>query len=247
MKILIVDDEQPARRKLRAFLRRESARYRLFEAKNGTEAVAIIREQQPELVFLDIHMPGMSGFEVIETIGVDSMPAVVFVTAYDQHAIAAFEVQAIDYLLKPFDRRRFLKSFRRAQQQIALHRENRSVLENLVRELQRELHYVQRILVSSGARHVFVKVNDIAFISAAEKYVELHTEQGTFLVRETMRGLEQRLDPSKFARIHRSHIVNIECIKEMQPWSHGDYVALLTDGTRLPISRRYRDRLFGKI
>ena len=199
MNILIVDDEQPARKKIRAFLKEEAGIDAVFEAANGIEAVKCIREKKPDVVLLDIQMPGMTGIEVIATIGAENMPAVIFVTAYDQYALAAFEVQAVDYLLKPFDQDRFHKSFRRAVEPMRLKSENAHVLQRMLAEINKEQKYLQRILVNSGARYFFVKTGDLQFVSAEEKYVKLHTEKGGYLLRETMKEMEQRLDPSRFS------------------------------------------------
>jgi len=246
IKILIVDDEAPARKKIRSYLKNEKAIASIEEAENGIEAVQKINGQKPDLVFLDIQMPGMTGFEVIETIGIDDMPVVVFVTAYDQYAIDAFEVQAIDYLLKPFDQDRFQKSFNRALEQIELKKNNVAILKNLLNEIDKGRTYLDRIMVNEGSRYFFAPTNKIMYISAEEKYVNLHTEKDRYLIRETMSNLERQLDPNKFKRIHRSYIVNIDFIKEMQPWSHGDYVVILKNGTKLTLSRRFRDQLFGR-
>jgi two-component system LytT family response regulator len=246
IKILIVDDEQPARKKVRSFLKEQAGIDSIIEAENGIEAVEKIQQHKPDLVLLDIQMPDMTGFEVIETIGIENMPVVVFVTAYDQYAIDAFEVQAIDYLLKPFDQERFQKSFNRALEQIELKKNNVAILKNLLKEIKSEKKYLDRIMVNIGHRFFYVRTRDIIYISAEEKYVNVHTEKDRYLIRETMNNLEQQLDPFKFKRIHRSYIVNIDFIKEMQPWSHGDYVVILKNGTKLTMSRRFRDRLFGR-
>lgn len=245
MKILIVDDEQPARKKLRTFLEKEKGVALILEAGNGVEAARLISEDKPDLAFLDIQMPGMNGFEMIAAVGVENMPAVIFVTAYDQYALAAFEVQAIDYLLKPFDHARFKKSFQRAVKRLEAKPENMVLLQRLLAEISAERTFLQRLMVSVGARFFFIKTSEILFISAEEKYVSLHTEKGAYLMRETMTGLEARLDPSKFARIHRSYLVNVDFIKELQSESHGDYLARLKNGVELPVSRRYRERLMG--
>ncbi len=246
MKILIVDDEQPARKKIRAFLKEETGIAAIFEATNGVEAAKFIREIEPDVVLLDIQMPGMTGIEVIEAIGAENMPAVIFVTAYDQYALAAFEVHAVDYLLKPFDQDRFHKSFRHAVEQVHQKSEHTIILQRLLAEINKEQKYLHRILVNSGTRYFFVKIGDLQFISAEEKYVKLHTEKGGYLLRETMNEMEQRLDPTKFARIHRSHLVNVDYIQEIQPGSHGDCLAILKNGVKLTVSRRYRERLLGR-
>ena len=244
--VLIVDDEQPARRKLRSYLKKEAGIDAIFEAENGIDAVSRIRKSHPDLVFLDIQMPGLNGFEVIEKVGIESMPAVIFVTAYDEYALDAFEVQAVDYLLKPFDEERFRKSFSRAKAQIQTGSQNAAFFKNLLSEVYKEKKYLHRIMVKKGSRYLFVNTSEISYISAYEKYINLHTREGTHLVRDTMNRMESRLDPDDFARIHRSSIVNLNYVKELQPWSHGDCIVILKDGTRLNLSRRYRDKLLGK-
>ena len=244
VKILIVDDEQPARRKIRSFLKKQHVSTDVLEAVNGVEAVTLIFSEKPQIVFLDIQMPGMNGFEVIEKVGVTEMPPVVFVTAFDQFALDAFEVQAVDYLLKPFDLARFTTSFNRVLQQLEVKEHNASLLRNVLTEIHKQKDFVERILVSVGCRYYFVNTADILYISAEEKYVNLHTENTTHLIRNTMSGMEDILNPAHFKRIHRSFIVNLDYIKELQPWGHGDYVVILKNETKLTLSRRYRDRLF---
>jgi two-component system LytT family response regulator len=246
LKILLVDDERPARNKLRKYLESESGNPTLLEARDGPEAVSKIKKYQLDLVFLDIQMPGMNGFEVIEKIGVENMPLVVFVTAFDQYAIDAFEVQAVDYLLKPFDEERFQKSFLRALKRIESNQPNENLLQNLLNEIKKEKKFVKRILVNEGQRYFYVPCNKIVFISVEEKYLTLHTEKEKYLIRETLQNMAQQLDPSRFKRIHRSFMINLDYLQEMQPWSHGDYVVLLKTGHKLTLSRRYRDNLFGK-
>ena len=244
---LIVDDEKPARKKVRAFLEAEELVSVILEAENGISAVQLIQEKNPDLVFLDIQMPGMTGFEVIDAIGIDKMPALVFVTAYDQFALNAFEVQAVDYLLKPFDEERFKKSFQRVFNQIQKSEDHSTTLTGLIQQINKEKKYSHRILVSEGVKYFFIKIDDILYVSAEEKYIKLHTEKGNYLKRDTMNKMEKRIDPVKFARIHRSTIVNIDHIKELQSWSHGDYIAILKNGEKLNVSRRYRENLFGKV
>jgi len=246
LRVLVVDDEQPARRKLRNFLKDEGCVAAVLEAADGLEAVKQIRAEKPDLVFLDVQMPGRDGFEVIETVGTDHMPAVVFVTAYDQYALQAFEVEAMDYLLKPFDQARFRKSFEKAVKKIQLKNDNALALKNIVEEIQKQKKYLQRIMVNRGPHYYFIKTADIVLISAAEKYVEVKTEKASYLVRETMNRMEELLDPSHFVRIHRSAIINVDELAEIQPWSHGDSLVLLKNGSQLTLSRRFRGRLFLK-
>lgn len=246
MKVLVVDDEQPARKKIISFLREEKDIEQILEAGNGIEAIKTIKSENPDMVFLDIQMPGLNGFAVIEELGAENMPPVIFVTAYDQYAINAFEVNAVDYLLKPFDKERFSKSFNRITDEVKFKKRKTNDLKMILSELKKEKKFLERFLVSVGSKYFFVAVREIIFISSAEKYVELHTVKGKYLLRDTMNNVEESLDPKKFARIHRSYIVSIDQVQEMQPWSHGDYIALLKNGEKLNVSRRYRENLFGK-
>ena len=245
MKILVVDDESPARKKIRQFLKDEGIDP-VLEAEDGVEAVKRIEEEKPDLVFLDIQMPLMTGFEVIRAVGVENMPAVVFVTAYDKYALEAFEVEAVDYLMKPFDQDRFKRSFDRAAERIRLEREQKESYQKVLDQMRKREGFLQRIMVKQGPRFFYVKTDEIMYISAEQKYMELHTEKKTFLIRETMNSIEESLDPGKFARIHRSTLLNVEYMQEIQPWFHGDCTVILKTGEKLTLSRRYRDRLIKK-
>jgi len=245
MKILVVDDESPARKKIRQFLKDEGIDS-VLEAEDGVEAVKRVEEEKPDLVFLDIQMPLMTGFEVIRAVGVENMPAVVFVTAYDKYALEAFEVEAVDYLMKPFDQDRFKRSFDRAAERIRLEREQKESYQKVLDQMRKREGFLQRIMVKQGPRFFYVKTDEIMYISAEQKYMELHTEKKTFLIRETMNSIEQSLDPAKFARIHRSTLLNVEYMQEIQPWFHGDCTVILKTGEKLTLSRRYRDRLIKK-
>ena len=246
LKILIADDEKPARKKIISFLQSTNENFELIESVNGIETAEKIMNVKPHLVFLDIQMPGMTGFEVIEQIGYENMPAIVFVTAYDQFAIDAFEVNAVDYLLKPFDKGRFLKAFEKAKEHIDLIDKKNEDVKNLLSEIKKDKRPLERIMVNIGSKYFFVNVADILFINSDEKYVELNTEKGKHLLRQTMTKMEEELDEKKFARIHRSYIVNIDYIKEIQPWSHGDYIVIMKNGEKISMSRRYKDNLFDK-
>ena len=241
--ILIVDDEAPARKKLRKFLS-EERNITILEASDGQEAIEKIEQEKPDLVFLDIQMPKITGFEVIDAVGIDNMPALVFVTAYEQYAIDAFEVHALDYLLKPFDEQRFIKTYQRALDQIAAHHPQTAAVASVVTEIRKHEGNLQRILVKEASRYLFVKTADVMYFSSDEKYVELHTaNKKKYLIRDTVVNLEQRLDTAKFVRIHRTTILNLDFLHEIQPYSHGDCIAVLNNGEQLTISRRYRDRL----
>jgi two-component system LytT family response regulator len=246
IRALIVDDEPLARERMRNMLGPETDVDVVGEASDGLEAVDAILEQSPDLVFLDVQMPKLDGFEVIQTVGAERMPSVVFVTAYDQHALRAFEVQAIDYLLKPFDRDRFQGALKRVRRQLDSADTgdlNRRLIA-LVRDLKGDRPVrSDRLVVKSGGRLFFLRAEEIDWIEAAGNYVRLHVGSEAHLLRETMNSIESRMNPETFFRIHRSHIVNIERIKELQPWFNGEYVVVLRNGTKLTLSRGYRERL----
>jgi two-component system LytT family response regulator len=216
------------------------------EAADGAEAVDAIRRLEPDLVFLDIQMPAMTGFEVIEEIGAERMPAVIFVTAYDEYAINAFDVQAIDYLLKPFDDDRFRRAFERAVASLTGGGGGRDRIERLLGAVRPAPSWLKRVVVREADRVLLVDVGEIFRVSAEGNYVRIHTPGRSHLIRETMSRMESRLDPERFARIHRSDIVRIDAIREMKPWFHGDYLVTLEDGSQLRLSRRYQERLLGE-
>lgn len=242
---LIVDDEPLARERIRALLEPERDVEITAECASGLEAVAAIESLAPDLVFLDVQMPEMDGFGVIETIGASKMPTIIFVTAYDRYALRAFEVNALDYLLKPFDRERFEAALGRARAQIENERSgvlNQRLLA-LLKDIRPEARSLDRLVIKSGGRVFFLKSEEIDWIEASGNYVRLHVGAQSHLLRETMSGMEAKLDGDRFLRIHRSVIVNIERIKELHPLFHGEYTVLLRDGTELTLSRGYRDRL----
>jgi len=241
--VRIVDYEKGARLKLATFLKEVKGISSIKEAENGIDAVKKITNNSFDLVFLDIQMPGMTGFEVIETIGTDKMPAIIFVTAYDQYAVNAFEVQALDYLLKPYDFDRFKTSFNRAIDRINSRQSENIAVTKLIELIKKDKKFLSRIMVKEGQSYIFIKTSDLIYLKADEKYIELHTLNNKHLIRETMNKIEQSLDPSVFVRIHRSYIVNIDFIKEIQPWSHGDGIIILKNRTELSLSRRYKDKL----
>lgn len=243
VRIVIVDDEAPARRRLRAHLTAEPEVEIVAEAGSGPEAVAVIAAERPDLVLLDIQMPGMTGFEVIEAIRVEAMPAVVFVTAYDEFAIDAFEVHAVDYLLKPYSQARLHTALERARVRIAGRTADQRVLTELLAAVRSSRGFLRRILVRNSDRLYFVPIADVIRFSADGNYVKVHTASGTHLIRETLSKLESQLDPEVFARIHRSEIVRIDAVKEIQPYFHGDHIVILRNGERVRLSRRYQGRL----
>ena len=213
---------------------------------DGASAVETIERAQPDLVFLDVQMPGMDGFEVDRESRRDALPAVVFVTAHDGHAMRAFEIHALDFLLKPFDQTRFEKALERARTQIVTKQGVRSIdsrLVSLLEELRDERKYPERLIVKSSGRVFFVRTDEIDWVEAAGNYVKMHTKSEAHLLRESMKNMEAKLDPKTFVRIHRSAIVNIDRIKELEPWFHGEYIVILRDGTRLTASRVFSDRL----
>lgn len=239
LRVLIVDDEPPARRKLVAMLKEERDLRIVGEAANGRDAAALIEEQEPDVVFLDVQMPGLSGFDVLKEISAAKMPLIVFVTAYDQHAVRAFEVNAVDYLLKPFDRDRLQSCLAR----IRTHGGSWKVhVEQLLAEL-KPREYLTRMMVKSQGRVLFLKVDEIDWIETSGNYVQVHAGKQSFLLRETLGALEAKLDPKRFARVHRTIIVNVDRIQELQPWSHNDFMVILRDGSKLKMSRRYRSNL----
>jgi two-component system, LytTR family, response regulator len=242
---LIVDDEPLAREGVRLLLENDPEIVVVQECTDGQAAVKAIIETKPDLVFLDVQMPEMNGFEVLETVGVDRMPNTIFVTAYDKYALQAFEVHALDYLLKPYTNERFFRALERAKAQIK-HRSDNNLnhqLSALLDHFKRGGDRLERLVVKAAGRISFVDVEEIDWIEAADTYVRLHVRSESHLVRGTMSGLEAKLDPHKFLRIHRSTIVNLSRVKELQPLFHGEYVVTLQDGTQLTSGRSYRDKL----
>jgi two-component system LytT family response regulator len=270
VRVLIVDDEALARQRVRRLLQNEPDVEIVGEAESGHEAVAMIRELQPDLVCLDVQMPGLDGFGVLREIDGSTVPMVLFITAYDEHAQRAFDVHAVDYVLKPVDDERFRAAFDKARKQ----RANAQAAERLgeLLETVRRLadggsvepktadasaaagaagaagangsgRYASRILVKQDGRMFFVKTTEIDWIEADRNYVRLHVGKTAHTIRERISHLEETLDPRLFARIHRSTIVNLNRVREMQQWFSGDYVVILEDGTRLRLSRHYRDRV----
>jgi two-component system LytT family response regulator len=243
--VLLVDDEPLAREGLRILLARDPDIGPIHDAKNGHEAIALIREMRPDLVFLDVQMPEMDGFTAVREVGADQMPAVVFVTAHDQYAIQAFEVNAIDYLLKPVTEERFSQALARVKtrlQRPAGDDANRQIL-SLLETITSPARYLKRLAVRTAGKIILVDAAEIEWIEAAENYVQLHTSRGGHLLHVTMNTLEKSLDPAIFLRIHRSVIVNVTRIRELQPVMHGEYAITLASGARLQSGRSYSERL----
>ena len=242
---LLVDDEPLAREGLRILLARDPEVSAIREAKDGREAVEAIRTGRPDLVFLDVQMPEMDGFAVAQEVGAGQMPAVVFVTAHDKYAIQAFEINAIDYLLKPVTEERFAKALARAKDRLQSRpadEASRQIL-SLLETIASPTRFLKRLAVRSAGKTVFVDVEDIDWIEAAENYVQLHAGRAEHLLHVTMNTLEKSLDPELFLRIHRSVIVNVRRVKELHPVMHGEYVVTLSNGVRLQSGRMYNEKL----
>ena len=244
IRTLIVDDEGLARERLWQLLQGEAEVEIIGECANGREAVEAIENQLPELVFLDVQMPELDGFGVLEAISAKASPVVVFVTAHDQFALRAFEIHAVDYLLKPFNRERFQKALSRAVAQVKQQAGSELVERQaaMIAELESPKEE-ERLAVKSSSHVVWVNLDEIDWIGSADNYAELHVGDKTHLMRETMAALEARLDAEKFVRISRSIIVNVKRVKELKRLFHGGYEVILLDGVTLTMSRRYRDKL----
>ncbi|MFL6332493.1 MAG: LytR/AlgR family response regulator transcription factor [Pyrinomonadaceae bacterium] len=250
VRTLIVDDMPLARRRVAALLAPDSEIEVVGECGNGAEAVASIAEAAPDLVFLDVQMPEVGGFDVIKTVGAERMPVVIFVTAYDEFALQAFEAAALDYLLKPFDEERLAAAVGRAKREVERRRTGAADarLRGLIeRVAARQRQYTARLAVKTGGRAIILQIEDIDWIGAAGNYVELHAGRETHLLREKIGELEGKLDPEKFVRVHRSTIVNIERVNHLCPLSNDDYEIVLRDGTRLTSSRTYNERLMSAL
>ncbi|MBV8069703.1 MAG: response regulator transcription factor [Acidobacteriaceae bacterium] len=245
LKTLIVDDEPLARDGLRMLLSGDPEIGEIDEAKDGREAVEAIRNRRPDLVFLDVQMPEMDGFFVVREVGAERMPPVVFVTAHDAYAIQAFEINAIDYLLKPVTGKRFQEAIRRAKLRLQSQpggETNRQIL-SLLETIASPRRYLSRVAVRTAGKTAFVEVGDIDWIKAAENYVELHAGSKTHLLHVALNTLEKTLDPDLFLRVHRSLIVNVRRIKELDPGFHGEYVITLENGAKLQSGRMYHEKL----
>ncbi len=236
-----------ARRRIRRYLKKDSEIEIIGECTNGQEAIAAIKGLNPDLVFLDVQMPETDGFNVLKSISEENknMPTVIFVTAYDQFAIRAFEVNAFDYLLKPFSVERLEKTLERAKEQIKKQETVTSDerLLTLLSELKEETKYLKRLAVKERGKIIFVPINDIYFIEAQGNYLQLDMGSHSHLIRMRLHHLEEKLDPTKFVRVHRSTIINIDCVKEMQPLFNGDQTVIMKSEKKLTMSRNYREKL----
>lgn len=247
IRALIVDDEPLPRERVRTLLAERPDIELIGECRDGREAVNVILAERPDLIFLDIQMPALDGFEVIEAISAEYLPAIVFITAFDEYAIRAFEVNAIDYLLKPINAARFEQALRRATDR--LNQSNANVpaperkLLDLIAGLRAAQPYTTRFVVRSGSKLSFVRASDVDWIDAADNYVRLHVAGREHLVRETLKSVESQLNPETFIRVHRSIIINLDRVESVEPSFHGEYVVTMKDGAKLTTSRSYSERL----
>jgi two-component system, LytTR family, response regulator len=251
IKALIIDDEPIACRRIRRMLRDDQQIEIIGESSDGQTALQMIQKHSPDLLFLDVQMPEMDGFEVLKALGNDRIPNVIFVTAYDIYALRAFEFYALDYLLKPFDRERFERAVSHAKDKILKDRKGSANvgLLSLLEELRGQTTYQDRLMIRREGRVVFLKTRDIDWIEAEGKYVYLHLGKESVLLREGITKMETALDPARFIRIHRSTIVNVDRVQELHPWFRRDYRVILRDGTQLMMTGNYRQNLqraFGK-
>jgi two-component system LytT family response regulator len=255
IRTIIVDDEPLGRSRIASLLEDEDDIEIIAECGDGIEALRVIGESSPHLLFLDVQIPEITGFELLDSLDRFDPPVVIFVTAHDEFALRAFDVHALDYLLKPFDDDRFYQALDRARAHLrdhdaaALRRRLRDFLHD-TNDLQERVadgdsqrRHLTRIVVKEGDRILFLKVDDVDWIEAADYYAKIHVGTSTYLIRETLANLEEQLDPERFVRIHRSTIVNLDRVQEMQPWFHGAFVVLLVDGTELRLSRSRREHL----
>lgn len=243
IRALIVDDEPPARAKIRHFLNKREDVEVIGEAGDALEAIEQILELRPDLTFLDIQMPRGDGFDVLREVYPQHKPLVIFTTAFDQYAVRSFEVEALDYLLKPFTADRFHEAVDRAIRRSAPPSAIQHRFDRLLQKLSADPQRVPRLLIRERDRMFFLKANEIQWIEAEEKYVLLHTAKERHLIRQGISALETQLSGCGFVRIHRSYLINLEALKEVVPWSHGDSLAILKSGDRLNVGRNYKDQL----
>ena len=247
IRTMIVDDEPLARKRIRTLLVDHEDIDVIDEATNGKDAIVAIRDHKPDLVFLDVQMPKVDGFRVLEALASEDLPVIIFVTAYEEHAIRAFEINALDYVLKPFDTERFTTAVERAREQIELRQVGddglRQRLLGVLEELKAPEQYRNRLTIKAQGRIYVLDVEKIDWVEAADKYVRIHSGKDEHLLREPIHHLQRRLDPSRFVRIHRSTIVNLSAVRELKPLVHGEYRVYLRDATELTLSRTCRARL----
>ena len=238
---IIIDDEHLGRELIKEFLQKRNDMEIIAECHNAYEAYQVICAQKPDLIFLDIQMPEVNGFELLEML--DKIPQVIFCTAYDQYAIKAFEVNAVDYLLKPFDEQRFNKALDRAIQNFASPAKSQVQLEQLVNSFQSKQDFLERLLIKQAGKIVIISCHEISWIEAMDDYVQIHTSKESYLIQQSMNMLESRLDPNQFIRVHRSYIVNIDAVKEILNISQGKHKVILKDSTEVSLSRTGSQKL----
>lgn len=245
IRVLIADDKLAAREKIKRMLRQETGIEVIGECAGGLETVSFIEKHKPDLVFLEIQMPDLNGFEILRKIEPGTLPFVIFVSESESFAVKAFEVSALDYLLVPFNKERLQTAVQKARQQIE-NRRNGS-LDKLLRAFLDKFpdgkNYPDKIMLKTAKGISFINTNEVDWVEAAGNYVKLHVKESGHLLRETMNNIESKLNPDKFLRIHRSSLVNIDRIKELQPLFNGDYIVILQNDTELNLSRNYHDRL----
>ena len=251
LRVVVADDESLARRMLTALLARERDVVVVAESDNGPATIDAVRAHAPDVLFLDVRMPGATGIEVLEQLGPGAVRAAVLVTAFDDYAVAAFDHHALDYVLKPVDEDRFRTTMQRVRDRLREHR-SATLAEETLKDLARlyasagtepRVEYLSRIVVRSTRSVTFVDVADVDWVEADDDYLRLHVGTRVHLVRDTMGALEQQLDPTEFVRMHRSHVVRIDRIRRLEPCGHGEYEVTLADGTRLTSSRSYREQV----
>lgn len=235
IKALVIDDEKLARDIVKTYLTKHPSVELAGECTNGFDAIKMINELSPDLIFLDIQMPKLTGFEMLEIL--ENPPVIIFTTAFDQYAIKAFEVNATDYLLKPFSEERFAEAILRATKQIENKNDNTKQIDGLLKHIENREEYLERVVVKIGQKISIIPVNDIKYIEAQDDYVMIYSDNGNFLKQKTMKYFEQNLDPAAFLRIHRSYIVNINNIKQIELFEKESYFALMNDGKKLPVSK----------
>jgi two-component system, LytTR family, response regulator len=244
IRAVIVDDEPWARKRIATLLGNEPEFEVQQTCTNGDEAIEAVATLAPDVVFLDVQMAGLDGFDVIEAIGAEAMPLVVFATAHQEYALRAFDAQALDYLLKPFDEDRFRRALARVRKELQRPAQATADLQKVMQAVRPERRkFLQRVVATSAGRLVFLKTAEIDWLEASGNYVTVHAGRDTYLLRETLTAFDQKLDPGQFVRLHRSAIVNVERIRQLLPWSRGEQVAVLQDGTQITIGRAFRQRL----
>lgn len=246
IRVVIADDELLARKFIRRMLKQDPEVEIVAECSNGADAVATIRKEKPDLIFLDVQMPEMDGFAVLDALRLDHLPEIVFTTAYESYAVRAFELHALDYLLKPFDQVRFKAALKYAKERFhSQHEEDKRLqVGTLLESIRAQREYLDRIIIRADGRITFLHTREIDWIEADDKYVHLHNGKNAKMVRQTLTAIESQLDPKKFVRVHRSAMVNVDRVKELQPLFNGEHSLILEDGTRLTLSRKYKDKLF---